>query len=95
MTFYPSESVIQELARKAREAAKEIASRKLPAIHPEEFNAPIEYRLRKEDYRVFMELTAAYIRADETHRPAAERYDQLKHALRQWEAARKDATDIF
>ena len=89
MTFYPSESIIRELAQQARKAASEIARRGHRGNHPEEFNVPIEYRLEKEDYRIFMDLTCAYIRADETHRPAAERYDQLKHALREWEAAGK------
>ena len=87
MTFYQSESVIKELAQQARKAASEIARRGHRGIHPEEYNVPIEYQLEKADYRVFMELTCAYIRADETHRPAAERYDALQNALRSWRAA--------
>ena len=90
MTFYPSESEISELAQQAREAAAAIAEkarRNMRDIHPEEYNAPLEYRLSREDYRLFCRLTRAYAGAEETHRPAAERYDELKHALRIWKAA--------
>ena len=90
MTFYPSESVIKELAQQAREAAAAIADkarRNMRDNHPEEYNAPLEYQMGREECRVYCRLTRAYAGAEDTHRPAAERYDELKHALRIWKAA--------
>lgn len=87
MTFYPSETVIRDLARQAREAARSVAARKTATGDPEENSWPLEYRLKKEDYSLFLRLTAAYTHAEEKNRPAAERYDELKHALRVWKAA--------
>ena len=95
MTFYPSEKEIQELARRAREAAAKVAKRTRPAEHPEEYNAPLEYRLNREDYRLFIQLTMAYAGAEETHRPAAERYSNLKHALKVWESSGGDQGTLF
>lgn len=87
MTFYPSEAEIEKLAKQAREAAAEIAARKTPSDDPEAGSWPLEYRLDKQDYSLFLALTAAYTRAEEKHRPAGERYEELKHALRIWKAA--------
>lgn len=87
MTYYPSESEIRELARQARCAAREIAGRAKQSDDPEAANWPLEYRLSREDYRVFMQLTRAYSRGEETHRPAAARYHELQAALRTWRAA--------
>ena len=87
MTFYPSESEINDLAQQARAAAHAIARRGRRGGHPEEYNVPLEYRLSHEDYRLFMRLTRAYAHAEETHRPAGERYAELKNALRIWKAA--------
>ena len=95
MTFYPSETVIEELARRVREAAQKVAARKKHTGDPEENSWPLEYRLKKKEYSLFLLLTAAYTHAEEKHRPAAERYDELKHALRVWEAAGGDQLSLL
>ena len=87
MTFYPSETEINDLIEQAHRAAAEIAAgAKRKPEHPEELSWPLEYKIGKEAADVFWALYAGIIHGEEKHRPVEQRRKELEDALAKWKA---------
>lgn len=87
MTFYPSETEIAELARRAQHAAAEVVGgAKRKPEHPEDLSWPLEYKIGKDAADVFWALFAAITHAEQKYRPVESRKKELEDALAKWTA---------